>query len=77
MSGGITSLLYPTRTKPLELSPSYQDLVKDINPASHRGRTEALNTKIGLSFGTLIGLSSLRDELPEFRRRLVGMIGSL
>jgi hypothetical protein len=30
----------------------------------YRGRTEALNTKIGLSSGALTGLSSLRDELP-------------
>jgi hypothetical protein len=24
----------PTRTKPLEIFPAYQDLVKDINPAN-------------------------------------------
>jgi hypothetical protein len=36
MSGGVSRFLFfdPTRTKPLEISPGYQDLVKDINPAS-------------------------------------------
>jgi len=30
-------------------------------------RIDAFTTKIGLSSGAVIGLSSLRDELPEFR----------
>jgi len=34
-------------------------------------RIGAFTTKIGLSFDTLIGFSSLRDELPEFRRRVL------
>jgi hypothetical protein len=28
------SFFDPTRTKPLEIFPGYQDLVKDINPAN-------------------------------------------
>jgi hypothetical protein len=40
-------------------------------------RIDAFTTKIGLSSGAVIGLSSLRDELPEFRRTGVGMIGSV
>src|SRR5262245_5792403 len=35
----------------------------------YRARTDVLNTKIGLAFGTPpIGCSSLRDELPSFVR---------
>jgi hypothetical protein len=37
--------------------------------AYYRGRTEAFSTKIGLSIGAVMGSSSLRDELLEFRRR--------
>jgi hypothetical protein len=33
------------------------------------GLTGTLSTKNGLSSGAVIGLSSLLDELPEFRRR--------
>ena len=40
---------------------------------SNRG----LNTKSGLSIVTVTGLSSLRDELPEFRRNVLELIGSL
>ena len=40
---------------------------------SNRG----LNTKSGLSIITVTGLSSLRDELPEFRRNVLELIGSL
>jgi hypothetical protein len=43
----------------------------------YRGLTATLNTKIGLSFDTLIGFSSLRDELPAFRHSVLEMIGSL
>jgi hypothetical protein len=31
------------------------------------GRTEAFNTKFGLSIVTAIGFSSLRDELPRIQ----------
>jgi len=41
------------------------------------GRTETLSTKTGLSIVAAIGFSSLRDELPEFRRNALEMIGSL
>ena len=43
----------------------------------YRGPTKAFNTKIGLSICAVIGFSSLRDELPEFRRNALEMIGSL
>ena len=36
--------------------------------AYYRGRIEAFSTKIGLSIGAVMGSSSLRDELLEFRR---------
>jgi len=35
------------------------------------------STKIGLSIVAAIGLSSLRDELPEFRRNVLETSGSL
>jgi hypothetical protein len=38
---------------------------------------ETFNTKTGLSILSAMGLSSLRDELPEFRRNVLEMIGSL
>jgi hypothetical protein len=41
----------------------------------YRGSIEALNTKIGLSSGAVTVLSSLLDELPNFRRRVLEMIG--
>ena len=34
----------------------------------YRGRTEAFNTKIGLSGGAVTGWSFLCDELPDFGR---------
>jgi hypothetical protein len=44
---------------------------------TYRARTEAFNTKIGLSSGAVTVFSSLRDELPEFRRKVLEMIGSV
>jgi len=40
---------------------------------SNRG----LNTKSGLSIITVTGLSSLRDELPEFKRNMLEMISGV
>src|SRR5439155_8445518 len=39
-------------------------------------RTEAFSIKTGLSICAVMGFSSLRDELPEFRRDVLEMIGS-
>ena len=39
---------------------------------NYRGRTKAFNTKIGLSSGDTIGCCSLCDELPDFKRRMIG-----
>ena len=42
------------------------------------GRTETLKTKTGLSsIVAVTGVFSLHDELPEFRRNVLEMIGSL
>jgi hypothetical protein len=38
----------------------------------YRGRSEALTTKIGLSFVTVTVSSSLRDELTDLRPQFVG-----
>jgi hypothetical protein len=38
----------------------------------YRGLTATLSTKTGPSIVAVTGLSSLRDELPEFRRTDVG-----
>ena len=46
----------------------------DLN---YPARTEAFNIKIGLSSSDTIGSSSLRDELPNRRRSVLEMIGSL
>jgi hypothetical protein len=40
------------------------------------GRTEAFSTKIGLSSGAVTVCCSLCDELPEFSRRVLEMIGA-
>jgi hypothetical protein len=45
--------------------------------AYYRCRTEAFSTKIGLSIVTVIGLPSLLDELPCFRRKALEIIGSV
>jgi len=53
----------PSRDFELRISCTFQ-----LSPVAHRsyyrGRTKAFNTKIGISFDTLIGSYSLPDELP-------------
>jgi hypothetical protein len=39
--------------------------------------SETVSSKNGLSIVAVTGFSSLRDELPKFRRRVLEMIGSL
>ena len=55
---------------PIRIEPNYAS-IQSRSSASHLARTETLKTKTGLSILSVMGLSSLRDELPEFRRTCV------
>ena len=50
---------------------------RQLPSTSHLARTETLKTKTGLSILSVMGLSSLRDELTEFERNVLELIGRL